>query len=405
MLEPAGEISGSQKPPTVDHEAFAISYPRAPRRIRAAPKKNTVKELLLLKRQRLGRSRDDGLAPACKSAKTQHPSGPPTGTPSIPAPFSFPEEQLVGLPSTLGPLLPAEAPTSLFQWQVEQEVWRLDGVHPEMVNMQDADGDTCLHIAVAQGKRPLAFALAGKMATSGTLELKERNGQTALQLAATADQHLIVRDLLSHGALLNTQDLWGRSPLHVCAEKGHFLSLQSMWRTLSGWGQPVHADVINYDGLTPLHTAVLSHNAVVRDMRPLGNSCSYAARELALKGQTYARCIHTLLDMGASCGTKDLKSGRTCLHMACEQANVELMKIFLDLPMSLAIVNVQMFNGNTALHVVCSLRNPHAQVEAAKLLMRRGANPGARNAENEAPSQMLPEGPVGVKLGQLLRGK
>lgn len=50
--------------------------------------------------------------------------------------------------------------------------------------------------------------------------------QTALQIAAATNQHLIVRDLLAHGAQINTRDLWGRSPLHVCAEKGHLQSLQ-----------------------------------------------------------------------------------------------------------------------------------------------------------------------------------
>lgn len=50
--------------------------------------------------------------------------------------------------------------------------------------------------------------------------------QTALQIAAATNNHLIVRDLLSHGANINTRDLWGRSPLHVCAQKGHVLSLQ-----------------------------------------------------------------------------------------------------------------------------------------------------------------------------------
>lgn len=105
---------------------------------------------------------------------------------------------------------------------------------------------------MAKGRRALAFALAARMSTSGCLDLKEHNGQvrladtllicesskvvtsdwlssrpqTALQLAATTNQHLIVQDLLSHGARVDTRDLWGRSALHVCAEKGHFLSLQ-----------------------------------------------------------------------------------------------------------------------------------------------------------------------------------
>lgn len=41
-----------------------------------------------------------------------------------------------------------------------------------------------------------------------------------------ANQHLIVQDLVSLGAQVNTTDCWGRTPLHVCAEKGHAQVLQ-----------------------------------------------------------------------------------------------------------------------------------------------------------------------------------
>lgn len=50
--------------------------------------------------------------------------------------------------------------------------------------------------------------------------------QSAFQVSVAANQHLIAQDLLSLGAQLNTVDYWGRSPLHVCAEKGHTLILQ-----------------------------------------------------------------------------------------------------------------------------------------------------------------------------------
>lgn len=59
---------------------------------------------------------------------------------------------------------------------------------------------------------------------------------------------------------------------------------------------------------------------------------------------------------------------------------------------------LQMFNGNTALHVACSLQGHRGQVEAVKLLLRRGANPTTRNTENELPSQLVPEGPIGEKV-------
>lgn len=59
----------------------------------------------------------------------------------------------------------------------------------------------------------------------------------------------------------------------------------------------------------------------------------------------------------------------------------------------------QTFSGNTALHIVSSLQNHKTQVEAVKLLMRKGADPGNRNFENELPSQLVPEGPIGEKVG------
>ncbi|KAM9830333.1 NF-kappa-B inhibitor zeta-like isoform 2-T2 [Syngnathus typhle] len=128
---------------------------------------------------------------------------------------------------------PQEYQLTLFQWQIQQEARKFEGVAPELLSKQDADGDTCLHIAVAQGRRALAYMLASKMAVYGALEVKEHNGKTPLQVAAAANQHLIVGDLLEHGANVNTADLWGRSPLHICAEKGFHLCLQIIWRTFS----------------------------------------------------------------------------------------------------------------------------------------------------------------------------
>uniref|UniRef100_A0A3P9MNH5 Nuclear factor of kappa light polypeptide gene enhancer in B-cells inhibitor, zeta n=1 Tax=Oryzias latipes TaxID=8090 RepID=A0A3P9MNH5_ORYLA len=247
-----------------------------------------------------------------------------------------------------------------------------------------------LHIAVAQGRRALAYVLAAKMAGFGSLDIKEHNGQTALQIAAVSNHHLILQDLLTHGAQINTMDLWGRSPLHVCAQKGHFLSLQVRIRPRGNSNK-----CIDLECLTPLHVAVLSHNAVVKETRQLENPCSFMTSELAQRKHKYLECIKMLMLMGASYGTKvsiELKSGQTCLHMACEEANVDLLQLFLNQPSSLST-----FSGNTALHIVSSLQNIKHQAEAAKLLMKRGADPGTRNFENDFPSQLVPGGPIGEK--------
>ncbi|XP_031669448.1 NF-kappa-B inhibitor zeta isoform X1 [Oncorhynchus kisutch] len=297
-------------------------------------------------------------------------------------------------------------PTSFFQWQIRQEEEKLAGLTPEMLTSQDNDGDTFLHIAVAQGRRALAYVLASKMATVGMLDMKEHNGQSALQLSVAANQHLIVQDLLAQGAQINTTDCWGRSPLHVCAEKGHALTLQTIQRALKGKGQELSVEEVNYDGLTPLQTAVRSHNAVVQELgRMAATPQSPGEVELMQRRKLLRQCVNTLLLMGASCATKDHKSGRTSLHMASQEANVELLRIFLDQPASLSIVNVKAFSGNTALHFASSVHGRLTQVDAVKLLMRRGADPSSKNLENEQPAQLVAEGPVGDQVRRILKGK
>ncbi|XP_070711883.1 NF-kappa-B inhibitor zeta isoform X2 [Pempheris klunzingeri] len=423
MLDPRGDeargVQSLQTGRSQSEKGFLISDPRPPEYTQAVHKKNTVKELLLMKRQKWDSSRDNNdTAHPFKFAKmsASHAS-PCLLAPFVPVnsntadllPPAFPADRPMTTQHMQHPALRGQvAPTpgvkvTLFHWQIQQEVKRLGGVSPELLSAQDGDGDTFLHIAVAQGRRALAYVLAAKMARCGSLDIKEHNGQTALQIAAATNQHFIVHDLLAHGAQINTRDLWGRSPLQVCAEKGHYLSLQSIWRTATG--QLIDIEMFNYDGLTALHVAVLSHNAVVKELRTLESPCSYVMMQLLQRRQSYVECIQTLLLMGASCETKDLKSGRTCLHVASEEANVELLKIFLDQPSSLSLVNAKTFSGNTALHVVSSLQNLQSQVEAVKLLMRKGADPSARNFENELPSQLVPERPASEMVWKILKGK
>ncbi|KAJ3584702.1 hypothetical protein NHX12_015197 [Muraenolepis orangiensis] len=210
----------------------------------------------------------------------------------------------------------SDGEVSLFQWQVLKQSREMSHVTSEMLDVQDEDGDTYLHIAVAQGRRALAYVLAEKNRQS--IDTKDRNGQSALQIAVLTNQHLIVQDLLQLGASVNTRDHWGRSPLHVCAERGHVLSLQTIHNTLLlGDGQPIEIDLFNYEGMTPLHVAVTSFNRLVRELRGLERGvCSLVAMELARRRRWYMDIVHTLLLTGAQCGTKDQKNGKTSLHLA-----------------------------------------------------------------------------------------
>ncbi|XP_077409790.1 NF-kappa-B inhibitor zeta isoform X2 [Vanacampus margaritifer] len=302
---------------------------------------------------------------------------------------------------------------TLFQWQIQQEARKYEGVAPELLNLQDGDGDTCLHIAAAQGRRALVYVLASKMADYGALEVKEHKGQTPLQIATAANQHLIVGDLLLLGANVNTADWLGRSPLHVCAEKGFHFCLQTIRKTFSGCLQMINTEMLNFDGLTALHVAVLSHNAVENEWRRLAHGPDgfgdrhrrqHQQRALLQKKHFYVACVEALLLMGASCGTKDLKSGRTCWHMAAEEANCQLLDVFRKQPTAFGSINHKTFSGNTALHIVSSLQTRPAQLDALKMLMSAGADPAARNADNEAPWHLAPAGSDGARVRQILRG-
>ncbi|KAM4699609.1 NF-kappa-B inhibitor zeta [Discoglossus pictus] len=294
---------------------------------------------------------------------------------------------------------------SFFQWQIDQEENKIMNMSQEQLVSKDADGDTYLHIAVAQGRRALSYVLARRMAAMNRLDIKERNNQSALQVAVAANQHLIVQDLISLGAQVSTTDYWGRTPLHVCAVKGYSQVLQAIQKEATLNNQYVDVEATNYEGLTALHCAVMAHNIVLQQLQKNQQLRSPEREELMLRSKAMVETVRTLLQMGASVDAKDRKSGRTALHLASEEANLELLRLFLDLPTCLSFVNVKAFNGNTALHVAASLQYRISQLDAVRLLMRRGADPSARNLENEQPVHLVPDGPLGEQIRRILKGK
>lgn len=151
-------------------------------------------------------------------------------------------------PPSQSPSCDAHSGTSFFQWQIKQEEEKVARLALEQLVAQDSDGDTILHIAVAQGRRALSYVLARNMAHLCMLDVKDHNGQSALQVSVAANQHLIVQDLITLGAQINTVDCWGRSPLHVCAEKAHILTMQAIHKALGATGQKVNTEAVNYDG-------------------------------------------------------------------------------------------------------------------------------------------------------------
>lgn len=54
--------------------------------------------------------------------------------------------------------------------------------------------------------------------------------------------------------------------------------------------------------------------------------------------KTWRVDVHTFFPLAFD---KDRKSGRTALHLAAEEANLELIRLFLELPSCLSFVNAK----------------------------------------------------------------
>lgn len=82
----------------------------------------------------------------------------------------------------------------------------------------DAEGVAPLHRAIATGRTQAVDAL---LAAGHPVDLRTHSGSSALLLAASRDDAVVVSALLAHGADANQRDATGDTPLHKAAALGH----------------------------------------------------------------------------------------------------------------------------------------------------------------------------------------
>ncbi|CAM9123707.1 unnamed protein product, partial [Bubo scandiacus] len=215
---------------------------------------------------------------------------------------------------------------------------------------QDEDGDTALHIAVAQGAVGAARRLVGLFLQGGReLDVYNRLRQTPLHLAVITGQPGLVRLLVAHGASPMALDRLGRTAAHLACESRSPRCLRELLRP-GPRGDP-DLQARNYEGLTPLHVAVSS-----------------GARESVL----------LLLEHGADVDAVDIKSGRSPLLHAVESNSLEMAELLIQRGAS---VNAQSYAGCTALHAAAG----RGLLGVLRLLLRSGADCALKNYHNDTP--------------------
>lgn len=121
------------------------------------------------------------------------------------------------------------------------------------INIQNADGDTALSLAVARFKSAEAVQLL--LVHGAKANIKGRHGRTPLHYAIVLDQKEKADVILREGGDPNARDNDGRTALHL-AVLSHTMSLQFLERLIDA-GASVNAE--DSCGHTPLYEAAFWH--------------------------------------------------------------------------------------------------------------------------------------------------
>ncbi|KAL0426643.1 UNVERIFIED_CONTAM: hypothetical protein Slati_2839100 [Sesamum latifolium] len=240
----------------------------------------------------------------------------------------------------------------------------------------DSDGQSLLHLAIAQGRPELVQLLLefgpDVEARNGHVEVlrhlllkganvnaRTKDGKTALHMAVEERRRDCARLLLANGARADIQNASdGETPLHVAS----FLGDEQMVKLLLHKG--ANKDVRNKSGKTAYDLAAENGHTKLFDALRLGDNLAVAAR----KGEV--RTIIRLLENGASINGQD-QNGWTALHRAAFKGRMDAARALIEKGID---VNAKDEDGYTALH--CAAES--GQADVIELLVKKGAEIEAR---------------------------
>eukprot|EP00731_Ephydatia_muelleri_P013268 Em0007g578a len=279
-------------------------------------------------------------------------------------------------------------------------------------NMQDEQGNTCLHSASERGDALCLKELLVHFHSG--INMKNRTGDTALHLATYGGHHDCCEELLrQNGIDVNIQNQNEDTPLHMASKrKGKdclniLLGEQDITRNIkNGDGnsasQPTmnspHGNngksdtdisIQNSTGDTPLCSAtrnnvfdcvknLLSIKTINVNMK---NKCGDTALHIAAK-RRYSKCCTELVSHSGIDISVPNSKGDTPLHAAtCSVADdVNCLKTLLEVPN--VNINDQNYSGDTALHL--AIRNKHAN-QCKELLSQQHINVNVQNDDGDTP--------------------
>lgn len=263
-----------------------------------------------------------------------------------------------------------------------------------LLEAQNADGQTALHLACRRGSVELVEAILEHR--EANVDILDKDGDPPLVFALAAGSPECVRALVQRNADVRSilREGLGPSVAHVCAYHGHPDCMRELLlagadpNAIDDEGESVlhravakkytecaivilenggckSMGIMNSKGLTPLHLCVMTWNvAIVERWMELASSreiadaidipspagtvlCMAAALK---KGHEDAgrKLVRILLAAGADPASQETQHGRTALHTAAMINDVELVKVILDAGVD---VNIRNLRNTIPLHV------------------------------------------------------
>lgn len=236
------------------------------------------------------------------------------------------------------------------------------------VNSRDKNGLTPLHYALDHSRKTSkAAAMLLDLGADPNAQI-EWEEVAPLHLAARRNDASAVALLIQKGALLDTKDRFGRTPLHIALEQGDLEVIERF--TSAGCDIKARSNWLLGEK-TPLHLAAKNpHGAVVswliQEMANVHAKCLMGTTPLH-RAET-SETAQRLIEAGADIESRD-KSGCTPLHWAARGRNADVVAILLQ-------------NGADANATDCSGKTPLHEAETAEIVSRLieiGANIESRD--------------------------
>uniref|UniRef100_A0A672Q0T8 Ankyrin-1-like n=1 Tax=Sinocyclocheilus grahami TaxID=75366 RepID=A0A672Q0T8_SINGR len=274
------------------------------------------------------------------------------------------------------------------------------------LNLKDREGRTALHRASERGHTAVALALAKAGAdihatdqmSKTPLHLAAQNGHestvkalvheekkslknqtTVLHMAANEDDATLAQVLLRNGALVDTRDGRRKTALYHAVRHGNEKTATVLLKYVQK----------NLDGVV---AALIDHGADVNSCNELGYTPMLLAAEMGNPA-----LMALLLRVGAQINSVT-QDGLTPLHLASQSGHTEAVAQLLE---GKADIHVKDKQGRTALHCAAA----QGEVSVIQLLLAAGSDANATEKEKKTPLHLAAMEGHTKAVSVLLAGK